>query len=508
MLDWEGDGFLHLMAQCAKEKPDRVFATEFAPQGLVTHRLSDILHRADRLAAGLAARGIVKGSRVACMMDTHSDYICAVLAIARLGAIWVPVGTRLMPANLDYIFAEAGVQLILAEAALAEVVAQAGHPDLAVVLRGPQGLDVLLGLDQPLAPVQVAPADILMISFTSGTTGRPKSVPVTHAMMRFSAEAAARSSQSEPGAVLYVWEPFHHIGGAQLIVLPLIRDVTLALTSRFTASGFWDQVRACGATRIHHLGGILQMLLKQPESPRDRDHPVTVAWGGGCTAEVWAAFSQRFGVRMVEGYGMTEASSLTTINDEGLPGYVGRALPWFDVQILDPNRRECPRGTRGEIVVAPIGKGAAALFTGYLNSETATAETLRNGRLHTGDQGEMDEQGRVRFHGRMKDTIRVRGENVSAWEVEHVVEQHAAVAACAVIPVKAQIGEADIKLFIQLAPGSTASGGEIFDWLRARLAPHQLPRHIAFIPGFERTPSQRIMKHMLDATPGGDWIRP
>ncbi|SMO47005.1 AMP-binding protein [Paracoccus laeviglucosivorans] len=507
MFDWEGDGFLHLMAQCAKEKPDRVFATEFAHEGLITHRLADILRRADRLAAGLAERGIGKGDRVACMMETHSDYICAVLAVARLGAIWVPVGTRLMPANLDYIFAEAGVQLVLAETALAEVVAQAGHPDLAVIQRGEGGLDAVLGSDHPLPLVDVLPSDILMISFTSGTTGRPKSVPVTHAMMRFSAEAAARSSQSEPGAVLYVWEPFHHIGGAQLIVLPLIRDVTLALTQRFTASGFWDQVRACGATRIHHLGGILQMLLKQPPSPRDRDHPVTVAWGGGCTADVWAAFSERFGVRMVEGYGMTEASSLTTINDEGLPGYVGRALPWFDVRILDPEGHEVPRGTRGEIVVAPIGKGAAALFTGYLNSESATRETLRNGRLHTGDQGEMDADGRVRFHGRLKDTIRVRGENVSAWEVEHVVEQHSAVAACAVIPVKAEIGEADIKLFIQLAPGIDANGAEIFDWLRTRLAPHQLPRHIAFIPAFERTPSQRIMKHTLDATPAGDWIR-
>nr|WP_280517794.1 AMP-binding protein [Falsirhodobacter halotolerans] len=468
--------------------------------------MTDIAGRADALAAGLAARGIGKGDRVACMMDTHSDYLCLVLAIARLGAIWVPVGTRLLPANLSYIFAEAEVQLVIAEAALGEVVAQADHRDAPVILRHGSLADVLAG-DGPPPAVAVDPSDILMISFTSGTTGRPKSVPVTHAMMRFAAEAAARASQSGPDDVLYVWEPFHHIGGAQLIILPLIRDVTLALTSRFTVSGFWDQVRACGATRIHHLGGILQMLLKQPPSPRDKDHKVGVAWGGGCTADVWVAFADRFGVRMVEGYGMTEASSLTTINDEGLPGYIGRALPWFDVRILDPEGRECPRGTRGEIVVTPIGTGAAALFSGYLNSADATRDTLRGGRLHTGDQGEMDAEGRVKFHGRLKDTIRVRGENVSAWEVEHVIEQHDAVAACAAIPVKAEIGEADIKLFIQLAPDRRASGAEIFEWARTRLAPHQLPRHIAFTPAFERTPSQRIMKHLLDATPSGDWVR-
>lgn len=505
MTAWAGDGFLHLLESRLAETPDGVYATELTANGIVPHTTRQICAKVADLSAGLAARGIGKGARVACMMDTHVDYLCTVLALARLGAVWVPVGARLMPANLDYIFAEAGVDLVIAEAAHADTIAAAGHPSIPIILR-----DSLLQLpaDAPAPAVMVEPSDLLMISFTSGTTGRPKSVPVTHAMMRFSSEAAARASRAEPGAVLYVWEPFNHIGGAQLIVLPLIRNVTLALTQRFTASGFWDQVRACNATRIHHLGGILQLLLKQPPSPLDRDHGVTLAWGGGCTAEVWTAFSERFGVDMVEGYGMTEASSLTTINDEGLPGYIGRALPWFDVRILAPDGSECPRGTKGEIVVSPVGKGAAALFAGYMNSATATAEVLRDGRLFTGDQGEMDEEGRVKFHGRLKDTIRVRGENVSAWEVEHVVEQHEAVAGCAVIPVKAEIGEADIKLFIQLAPGRQADGGEIFDWLRTRLAPHQLPRHISFVHAFERTPSQRIMKHTLDTSPSGDWIRP
>ena len=505
MTTWAGDGFLHLIDSRLIEAPDGVYATELTPAGLRSYTTGKIIARVDDFAAGLAARGIVKGARVACMMDTHTDYLCMVLAIARLGAVWVPIGTRLTPANLAYMFAEADVDLVIAESAKADVVAAARHPSIPVILRdGP----LVLPSEAPAPRVEVQPSDLLMISFTSGTTGKPKSVPVTHAMMRFAAEAAARASHAEKGAVLYVWEPFNHIGGAQLIILPLIRDATLALAQRFTASGFWDQVRLCGATRIHHLGGILQLLLKQPPTPRDRDHGVTLAWGGGCTADVWTAFSDRFGVEMVECYGMTEASSLTTINAEGLPGYIGRALPWFDVRILASDGTECPRGTKGEIVVTPIGQGVAALFTGYMNSATATAEALRDGRLFTGDLGEMDDEGRVKFLGRLKDTIRVRGENVSAWEVEHVVEQHEAVAGCAVIPVRAEIGEADVKLFIQLAPDRRADGQQIFDWLRARLAPHQLPRHISFVQGFERTPSQRIMKHTLDTTPSGDWIRP
>ncbi|MFD2237966.1 AMP-binding protein [Aureimonas populi] len=506
MSEWMGEGFLHLLAERVKTDPGRIYASEFVSGALVSHPLAGIVERSEALARGLAARGVGKGGRVACMMDTHSDHLCLILAIARLGAIWVPVGTRLLPTNLTYIFNESDVSLVVAESRFVDTIA-AARPEMPMVLRNEaDGLSSLLG-DGALPSVEVRPCDILMISFTSGTTGRPKSVPVTHAMMRFAAEAAALAAKADPGEVLYVWEPFNHIGGAQMIILPLIRQVTLALTPRFSASRFWDEVRACQATRIHHLGGILQMLLKQPPSDRDRDHSVAVAWGGGCTSEVWTAFSRRFGTQMVECYGMTEASSLTTINDEGLPGFVGRAMPWFDVQIISSDGSRCPPGVRGEIVVKPIGKGASALFSGYLNSPEATRECLRDGRLHTGDLGEMDGAGRVKFHGRMKETIRVRGENVSAWEVEHVIEQHEAIAACAVIPVKAEIGEADIKLFVQVASDRELTGTEIFDWVRERLAPHQLPRHITFVSAFERTPSQRIMKHKLDPTPAGDWTR-
>lgn len=507
--DWQGEGFFHLLQQRVAQQADRPYASEFTSDGLRTFTFGDISARIDAVAAGFQARDIRKGDRVALMLDTHSDYLCAALALAKIGAVWVPVGTRLMPANLDYIFSEAEIRLIVAEAHLADTVIAAGHPSIPLITRqSGVGIEAALPAEAALQPVDVAAGDLVMLSFTSGTTGRPKSVPVTHAMLRFACEGAARAAKASPGEILYIWEPFHHIGGAQLTIMPLIREVSLALTPRFTASGFWDQVRACGATRIHYLGGILQMLLKQPPSPRDKDHKVDIAWGAGCTADIWAAFSVRFGCRIVECYGMTEGSSLTTVNDEDLPGYIGRALPWFDVSIRNADGSECLRGAKGEIVVAPIGKGSAAIFAGYLNSPEATHEALRDGRLHTGDLGEMDSQGRVRYHGRMKDTIRVRGENVSAWEVEHVVEQHDSVAACAVIPVKAEIGEAEIKLFVQPAPGAHLDGETLFNWLSQRLARHQLPKYIALVPGFERTPSLRIMKHKLDSTPSGEWTRP
>jgi crotonobetaine/carnitine-CoA ligase len=143
--------------------------------------------------------------------------------------------------------------------------------------------------EEPALPLPDADAPFA-IMYTSGTTGRPKGVIVSHRMLRLSGEAAAIVSAAVDSDVLYLWEPLFHIGGAQMIVLPLIRDVTLVLADRFSASRFWSDVTACGATHMHFLGGILQILLKQPPGPFDRSHPVRIAWGGGCPMDVWRAF--------------------------------------------------------------------------------------------------------------------------------------------------------------------------------------------------------------------------
>src|SRR5690606_25701008 len=172
----------------------------------------------------------------------------------------------------------------------------------------------------------------------------------------------------------------------------------------------------------HHLGGILQLLLKQPESPQDRAHPVRIAWGGGCPAEIWRPFEERFGVRIHECYGMTEASSFSTANTEGVVGSTGRPLPWFKIEILDRDGKPVPVGTRGEIVLT--GLEPDCIFRGYFRNPEASAAALRDGRFHTSDVGSFDEDGRMAFHGRLVDSLRVRGENISAWEIEHVINQH------------------------------------------------------------------------------------
>jgi crotonobetaine/carnitine-CoA ligase len=175
------------------------------------------------------------------------------------------------------------------------------------------------------------------------------------------------------------------------------------------------------------------------------------------------------------------------------------------VRLLDAAGRDVAPGERGEIVVSTSVPGA--LFPGYFRNPEATARALRDGMLFTGDLGSFDAHGNLFFHGRMSDSVRCRGENVSAWEVEHVAADHPDIEDCAMIGVKSDIGEQDIKLFVKCRPGQSIDAPTLSSWLAERLAPYQNPRYLAFVDEFERTASQRIMKHKLPASLDGCWDR-
>ena len=362
-------------------------------------------------------------------------------------------------------------------------------PPLASLAAGPNDFDEELP----------RPEALFAISYTSGTTGAPKGVLMSHRMLRLAGEGARLVSDAQDGDVLYMWEPLYHIGGSQLIVLPLLRRVILHMVQRFSAGRFWAEVSAAGATHIHFLGGILQILLKQPPSALDRRHGARIAWGGGCPPEVWRAVEDRFGVQMRECYGMTEASSFTTYNDRGVVGSVGRPVPWFAVELSGPTGRRCRRASAARSSCAAAIR--CAITAGYFRNPEATAAALRGGALHTGDLGAFDRDGNLFFHGRMSDSVRVKGENVSAWEVESVAAGHPAVEDCAMIGVAADIGEQDIKLFVKLKAGNALDPAALSGWLAERLAPYQVPRYVSIVAEFERTPSQRIMKHRLSTAP-------
>jgi crotonobetaine/carnitine-CoA ligase len=186
-------------------------------------------------------------------------------------------------------------------------------------------------------------------------------------------------------------------------------------------------------------------------------------------------------------------------------GSVGHPAPWFDIELISPSGQPVTIGDRGEIIVRTTLAGA--ITPGYLSNPEATARALRGDAFHTGDLGSLDAAGNMYFHGRMTDNVRVRGENVSALEVEQVVSKHPAVEDSAMIGVAADIGEQDIKLFVKRRVGAALQPQELSEWLAERLAPFQNPRYIVMVDDFERTASQRIMKHKLAAHSAAAWDR-
>jgi crotonobetaine/carnitine-CoA ligase len=500
---------LSLLQERAHSAGETLFAA-FQGQNLT---IAELYQRVGHTVAELSRAGIIRGDRVAVMLDNNLDYVVLYFALMQVGAIHIPVNTRLRHDSLDYLMAHCDPALIIAEEAYLEFL-QAGQLDggaNTLVTRTAQsgiqwkvkpsgigsGRDVQYDDDLP------ATDQVILIMYTSGTTGPPKGVMVTDRMLRASSVASAITCAARSGDIFPVWEPLYHIGAAQLLPLALTIGVELHFIGSFSASQFWGQAREIGATHIHFLGGILQMLLCQKPDVLDKQHHCRIAWGGGAPVGVAERFESRFGVEVRENYGMTEASSLTSINEDGHKGSVGKPAPYFEVRIVDSQHCEAPIGTQGEIVVRSREYGL--ITPGYFRNAQATRETIRNSWLHTGDLGCLDAAGYLYYAGRLKESIRRRGENISAWEIERVVERLAWVEQAAVIGVPDDLGDEDIKLFIKLADEAQPVEvcAEIFNWCRRRLPAYQMPTYLSVVRQFPLTGTKRIRKEMLSRSVDG-----
>lgn len=460
-------------------------------------------NRVAGVQAVLADRGLTPGQRVAVMLNNSDDQIVLIYALILSGLVWVPINTKLRGPGLDYPFKHAQPQLLVGEGAfepLLEQSAAAELPYLSIDQLRQQGAEqggaALRLVDSP-------PRAPLCLIYTSGTTGAPKGVVFTHRMMRIATEAVIQVTDVQPGDRQLLWEPLCHIGGAQMLLLPFLVEVQLHVLPRFSASQFWAQCLAAGATQLHYLGGILDILMQQPASAWPARHSLRTLWGAGVSKANWAAVAGRFNAQVRECYGMTECSSFATLNTTGKVGSIGKGLPWLTVELLDADGAPVPVGALGEIVLSSWVDGT--FLPEYLDNPAATASALREGRLYTGDMARADAEGDLFFVGRRTDSMRVRGENVSAWEVERVYSQHPAVRACAAVGVESAVGEQEIMLYVQFEPGAQREWPALTTWAGDRLATFQQPRFYQAVEAFELTPSERIKKHLLPRTLQGAW---
>lgn len=469
--------------------PEHVYAKSH--DRVVTVR--DLRQMSLNLSKQLTEAGIGEGARVATALQNSIDYVALVFALDRVGAVWVPVNLRVKAPSLEYLIADASVDYVVADSPANSEIA------IAIDHRGVLAVAPLLGLrNEHIRLVRLRPgasrpsltASTTAVIYTSGTSGPPKGVQLTPSMFYAATTGCVYATDPQEGDIYFLWEPLCHIGGAEVLLAPLVAGVSLYVTQRFSASTFWEEMRRSGSTHVHYLGGILDILLATDRHSR---RPVDgirwrIAWGGGASQSVWQRAEAKFGVEIRECYGMTEASSIVTVNREGSGSGIGRALPWFDTRL----ERQNGRLTDGEGELLVLAKRPGLITPGYVGRDAVTDSEV----WRTGDMVQESSDGSLHYRGRISDSFRVRGENVSAWEVESVINSHKGVERCAVTRSSADVGEEEMVLHI--VPTSEWVGWrELCTWASASLADFQIPRFLRLTDTLPMTPSDRVAKEEI-----------
>ncbi len=471
----------------------------------------------DRISNGLAAAGIGPGDRVAALLYNTPEFPLLWFALAKRRAVLVPLNTALKGEILRYELADCAPVGLVIDPRLWDAYAPfreglrirkewaTGPGDSgdaaprAVARFGDLASDRAA---EPLAPP--APSDPASILYTSGTTGPPKGAIIPHEQMLRTAYEIGRRSRLAPTSVLFTALPLFHCNAQEMTALTaILNDLTAAFDERFHATTFWETAATMGATHVSLLIAMVNVLFKQPAKPSDATHTVRTALTAGTTRAVWPEFERRFGLTIIELYGMTECGCTTLMNppDAIRVGSIGTPLGFVEADVVDDDDQPVPAGTRGELVVRP--RAPFSMFLGYLGKPEKTVEAWRNLWFHTGDFVTRDADGYYYFVDRKKDVIRRRGENLAPYDVETEINRHPAVFESVVVGVPSPLGEEDVKAFVQLRPGASLAPRELFEFCAERLPFFMVPRYLEFVDEIPKTANQKSQRYVLRERRGG-----
>ena len=491
----------------------------FVEIGGASYSYRDVRESVLRTAAMFREMGVRHGDRVCLFMPNCVEYLYCWFGLSELGAISVPINTAYRRDETAYILNNAEAVALVTDPSLVDVAGAAA--DLAPsirhrILRG----DALTQRDTEMAgwtwfrnafnqaaPLsdypEVSPDDVSMLVYTSGTTGNPKGVMVTHRMYVAAGQGFKHWTQATSDDRFFTCLPFYHANIQYYSTMgALASGATLVIVDRFSASRFWGQVREAQATVVNFIGMMMPVLAKNEEQPDDADNTVRLFYGSpSFPPEFLAEFQERFATDIIVGFGMTETcyGTIEAIREDRRAGSSGRPRqhpdPRFQntVRIADAETgQHVGPNTVGEITIRN-----PAVMPGYWRNDEQTGEALRDGWLYTGDLGWLDEDGFLYFVDRKKDIIRRRGENISSQEVENVIKANPTVLDCAVVAVPSELGEDEVKAYVTPRPGATVDPEEVVYWCAENLAYFKVPRYWEVRDELPRTPSLRVRKDVL-----------
>ncbi|KKC27680.1 crotonobetainyl-CoA:carnitine CoA-transferase [Sphingomonas sp. SRS2] len=477
--------------------------------GGTNYSFSDLSERAAAMAAVLRDAGIGQGDRVAIQCGNRIEFLDIFFGCAWINAVAVPVNRAARGQQLQHVLADSGATLFAADsdgvAALFELDQQALSirtvwqldTECEFTAPRPWTMASLPPLGAKFAPCPTTlPSDTAAILYTSGTTGPSKGVCCPHAQFFWWGLLSIDTLETRADDRLLTTLPLFHSNALGCVFKAMLSGASLSVLERFSASNFTAELRRHGATMTYLLGAMVSILLSRPVSETDRDHPCPRAFVPGVSEALAEQFLDRFGIAAFDGYGSTETNFV--IGDRpgtGRPGSMGRIRPGFSARVVDTDDNELPPGVAGELVLRSDLPFATS--TGYYGLPAATVASWRNLWFHTGDRVVCDADGRFSFVDRIKDVIRRRGENISAFEVEQVLLAHPDVANAAVYPVSSEFGDEEVMATVTLREGAQLAARELLDFCVPRLTSFAVPRYLAFANELPLTENGKIKKYRL-----------
>ena len=507
--DWT---YLKLIRQRATEYGERIFCTFENGDTLTFSQFEDT---SNIMASALAKLGVLPGDRIIGLMHNDKAFLLTMLAVQKRGAIFVPVNTELKGSFLEHQIRNIQPRIVFVNDELRPAFDTIATEDLGIETtvsiegcesplpqtNGKSFSQLLETYARPVDVIEASPNDICMIMFTSGTTGPSKGTLMPHAHCLLFGFGSGRALCMTPSDKMFICMPFFHAMGLLLqLTSCLIYGSTAHVIRRFSASSWLEDIRSSEATLTYGLGVIPEFIFRQTPTPYDKDHKLRTMLAVPIGNDWAKAFEIRFGIRLLQAYGMTECNipAYGKLEDPILVGCAGHIEEdFFEVRIVNPDTdKELTIGSIGEIVVRP--KEPFCFMAGYYQMAERTVEAWRNLWFHTGDAGKFDHQGRLYFIDRIKDCIRRRGENISAYEVEQVLNNHPEVVESCVIGVRDHDagGEENVKAFI--VPSSESLAYTIvLDWCVQQMPRYAVPRYIEYVQKLDKTPTGKLMKQGL-----------
>jgi len=474
----------------------------------------ELKEKVDRIIGGCLALGLKPGDKCYILLPNCPEYVYLSCAFAKMGVVSVLVNFNLKGKLLSRMLSHDGIHtLIVSEEYFQNlttieeslkginrvVVLKTSGAELPPCIRhsGRFNFTDLLNFPSQIADLQILASDPMSIIFTSGTTGYPKGVICPHRMVFTWAEETVKVMRLTASDRWYNVLPLYHGDGHfRAIFGPMMAGASLVLRRKFSAGAFWDEIRKFNVTAFSFIGTMLVILYNLPEKKNHALNPAKRAAGAPIPEYLHLDFERRFDIKLINEFGMSEIGNIMAVpSDITKLKTAGKIFEGWEAKIFDNEDNEMPPNKTGELVVRPLKP--YIMMRGYYNDPENTLDSFRNLWFHTGDFGYFDEEGYFFFVDRGKDSLRVKGENISSVEFEEMILTLPFVKNCAAIGVPSKLTEDDILLVIELKKGALVDAEKMWDYCKENLPKFMIPRYIRFVNKVPLNELQKLNKEFL-----------